>query len=300
MNANCCQEASACAANAACLQGLECARSESTPDAVQTCTDVRYASGSSAYHVLDDCVVGSCSDQCAIGADWSCVGSVTVPVASSATIDGTVTLVELNAQDVPIAGLDVVACESNDSACADPLTPVAVSGADGSALLVVPTDSSSGHRSFGGYLQITDPTLTYGTVLAFQIPPTTQTGATSTIAVGTTQTAEEAAAAVGITYDPTKASVVVTAVDCANRTAPDVTFAVIAGDANPTVYYTLDDIPSRTATATDSRGTGFAGNFAPGPISVSIRSNALQRVVATAQLSARAGGATQARIAPTP
>jgi hypothetical protein len=298
---SCCSLASACAANADCLRGLECARGNSAGDVVETCTDVRYAAGSTAYHAFDDCVAGMCNDECAVGADWSCVGKVVVPVPTTDSIPATITLVEAQSQSVPIPGLDVAACGSDDLACIFPVTPNVTTDANGTAQLTVPTLGQSGRVGFTGYVQITDPKGVYSSELAFAVPPVTQGRTVTKIIVGTVATGQTLASLLGVTLDTTKSVVLVTAVDCANRPAQDLTIDIIDGAGNhPQVFYTYVDIPSQSATETDPTGNGIAINVAPGLVGVTVHSIDLNRVVATGQMIARMGALTLVRVGPTP
>jgi hypothetical protein len=268
---------------------------------VQTCTDVKYAPGSSAYHALDDCVVGDCTEVCAIGADWSCVGHVVVPVATQDTIQGTLKVVQASSQSTPVAGLDVVGCSIDDFDCSDPVTPVVVTDANGDAVLALPTVAQKGRSQFLGYLLITDPTGAYGPALGFSVPSTSQNDASQTIIAYTPAGAQLVLTALGVTYDATKSALVVTAVDCANQPAPGVAFQVENGDASVPVFYTVDGIPSQSATRTDASGTAIAAYFSSGlPATVTARSIALGEVVATAQIFGHPGAVSLVRLAPTP
>jgi hypothetical protein len=268
---------------------------------VQTCTDVKFAAGSAAYHALDDCVVGDCTDVCAVGADWSCVGHVVVPVATQDTVQATLKVVLASSQSTPVAGLDVVGCSIEDYDCSDPVTPVAVTDADGDAVLTLPTVAQKGRSQFLGYLLITDPAGVYGTALGFSVPPTSQNDATQTIIAYTPAGEQLVVTSLGLTYDPTKSALVVTAVDCANQPASGVTFQVETGDASVPVFYTVDGIPSQSATRTDSSGTAIAAYFSPGlPATVTARSITLGEVVATAQIFGHPGAVSLVRLAPTP
>jgi hypothetical protein len=261
---------------------------------------VKYATGSSAYHALDECVVGDCTDACGVGADWSCVGHVVAPVATQDAIQATLKVVQASSQAVPVPGLDVVGCSVASPDCSDPITPVVVTDTNGDAVLTLPTLGQGGRTAFLGYLRITDPAGVYSTELGFSVPPTSQNDPTEAIIIFSLAEVQ-AEGSLLPNYGPTNGVAVVTAVDCANQPAPGVTFEVETGDASVPVFYTVDEIVSQSATRTDSSGTAIVGYFSPElPVTVNVRSIGLGQVVATAQLLGRAGAVSLLRVGPTP
>jgi hypothetical protein len=176
---------------------------------------------------------------------------------------------------------------------------VFTSDADGVASLTLPTGNQSGRTTFNGYLQVTDSDGgAFGQEIVFASPPATQSGSSSTVVVGSLGLAEELASNLGLTIDPTEGEITVTAIDCANRPATNVTFEVEASGQDVRVYYTHNALPSTTATATDVHGTALVANVPTGPVSVTVRSVSLGQIVATAQVFVRASELTLARVAP--
>jgi hypothetical protein len=235
-----------------------------------------------------------------VGADWSCVGHVVVPVPAQDTIQGTLKVVQASSQSAAVPGLDVVACSVANYGCSDPLTPVVVTDTNGDAVLTLPTLGQGGRSAFLGYLLITDPAGVYATELGFSVPPPSQNDATEAVIIFTVAEVQEEGSLLP-NYGPTNGVAVVTAVDCANQPAPGVTFEVETGDASVPVFYTVDEIVSQSATRTDSSGTAIVGYFSPElPVTVIVRSIGLGQVVATAQILGRAGAVSLLRVGPTP
>jgi hypothetical protein len=267
---------------------------------VQTCTDVKHADGGTAFHAFDDCMAGSCGEECALGADWSCLGQVNVAVPAADQITASLTALEATAQAVPIPGLEVVACASTDPTCLTPLTTTQFTDDAGTVSLAIPTTMQSGRQPFNGFVQLTDPSGTYVTELGFQGPSTTQNGAASKIIVFNLGQAQLAAASLGTTYDPSKAAVLMTATDCANRPALGVTFDANVNGASTLVFYTRSQLVSKTATATDSSGTALTGFVSPGTVEIVVRSgDPTPRTIADVPVLTRAGAVTVVRVAPT-
>jgi hypothetical protein len=260
---------------------------------------VKYAAGSAAYHALDDCAVESCGAACAVGADWGCLGHFVEPVASTERVTGTLTVVGAITQTVPIPGVQVVGCGADDGDCVSPLTPVVTTGSNGVATLTLPTVGSTGEMTrFEGYLQITDPSNQLATDLVFVNPETSQPGSVSTVIMAPTTLAQDLGQEVGVTVDVTQGALLLTAVDCANRPAPGVTFQVQAGQVQPRVYYTVNTALSASATETDANGTALVVNVPPGGVTVTASLVALARQTATVPIFVRGGAVSILRTAP--
>jgi hypothetical protein len=298
---SCCAQASACAGSSACVSALECARGLSVPDGIEACTEVRYPTGTTAYHDFATCVEGSCAEPCAIGADWSCVGSVSVPVPTQATIHFSLTVVDAAIQSLTLPGLVVSACPIDDPACATPVASPVTTDANGVATLSLPTMNQEGQTGFVGYFQVVDPSPGgYGTTLGFSSNAITQDGASATIIAATPALAQSFADALNVTFNPNDGNLIVTEADCAYGISPDIQFTVSAAGTNVPVYYTQGGLPSASATKTDVKGTGLAPNIPPGAVTVTATSLALGKVVSVAQIYMRAYTGTVLLLTPTP
>jgi hypothetical protein len=298
--ASCCKQASACAANAACVESLECARAMSVPDGVYTCTNTRYPAGVTDYAAFHDCVQTSCSADCAIGADFSCVGSVSVPVSTSPTLRFTARVVNAAIDTLTVPDIAVVACAADDPQCLAPVAGPVVSDQNCLATLTVPTSTQPGESGFDGFFQATDPAGTYQTALAFGNVPITQDGARADVIVSTTALEAALASSIGLTSDADAGLLVVSAADCATAFSGGMQFRVSGNGQTFPVYYLSGGLPSVTATSTDSQGTAVAPNLPAGAVTVTATSLTLGKNVGSATVYIRAGEGSLVLLSPTP
>jgi hypothetical protein len=267
MATQCCSLEQACAANADCVAALECARGVTTTDGVQTCEDVKYPGGADAVAKLLQCVNGICLDECAVGQDWSCVGHVSWPVPTAATITGNLTVVDATAQSVVLPNLTVSACFTETPGCNPPIAGPVTTDANGVAAITLPMDTQEGRRGFIGYFLVTDttshadPVDAYLPTLVFPGAPITQDGAARRVLATTLRETNTIANSVHLAVDASRPSLVVTATDCAGSPAPGITFAVDDADSETLTVYTSFGIPSLALTETDQTGTAIIGDL---------------------------------------
>ncbi len=289
--AQCCAEATTCGTSADCNAGLECARAGSVPDVIDTCTGARHPAGTAAFQALAQCVKGSCPDECAYGANWSCLGAVKVPSTASSSIQGTLTVVDGSAQNQGVPNVQVVPCYITDEACATPLSAPVTTDASGAATVTVPTSSQEGREGFDGYFQISDPSGTYVTSIGIPGFTLTQTDFTQTVIVVTLSEGQELASALGEKYDATTGSLVSTAFDCALQPAAGSTFAFDNATTQTLVTYPFEGIPSRNTKSTDATGTCVTAFLPPGAGLMTV-TNALNQVTSKTAFFTRAGALT--------
>ncbi len=300
VSASCCPQATACAASPDCLRGLECARGQTTPDAIQVCSHgPPYNGGSAAYDALDACVRGSCTDDCAVGSDWACVGRVSVPVPTTDTITGNLTIVEAAAQSVPVPNLKVRGCETLDTECTNdpPFTPTWTSDANGKVTVELPAKQQSGRFGFNGYIEVADPSGVHSTTLLFANIPLTQSGYTATVIDSTPALAKELADALGLPYDPSQAGLVITAFDCVDRQAPGVSFDILAGTTPVPIYYQFNGLLSVNETMTDASGTAVTQMPSRG-VSITAKEADTGATIGTAEIFGRPGTLSLIALAP--
>ncbi len=291
MAQQCCSQAAACAAIPDCRAGLECARAAATPDVVNTCTGARYPAGTAAYEALQQCELAGCQAECSVGGDWACLGAVASSAPTSNTIEGTLTILDGNAQSDGVKGLQVVACDLTDVDCTSPVTTPALTDAQGTVKVGLPTATTEGREGFAGYFLVTDPSGTYLPELAFPGFTLTQTGFTQSFIVSTLAEVQALASSLGRVYDVTTGSLIVTAVDCDDRPSPGMKFSLAPDTAQTVVVYTFKGFPSLSLTSTDSTGSAIGAYLPPGRGTATARDSAGKVTSVTPYLT-RAGAVT--------
>lgn len=272
----CCMPAATCGTNAECRAGIECARGESVPDAVETCLGSKHPGGTADSSALAQCVKDDCNTECAYGNDWSCLGAVKPPTPTTTTLHGTLTILNGSAQNDGVPGLRVRACYITDESCTSPLTPSMTTDAQGVVDLTLPATQQAGTEGFLGYFEVTDPTGVYLTGIATPGFPITQTNFTQAIIVISVAEAQSLAMAINRVYDPSTGSVVVTASDCAYQPAPGATFKLGNVTSATALVYSKYGIPDTKATSTDSTGVVVGAFLPPGANSITVTNSAGQ------------------------
>jgi len=287
----CCDVASACGASAECRAGIECARAASVPDAIETCQVALHPTGTAASTALTQCVKEDCDEECAFGNDWSCLGAVAPPPATTSTIQGTLVVLNGSAQSDGVPGLQVRACYITDEACSSPETPSMTTDASGSVTLMLPTQSQSGLAGFLGYFEVTDPKGQYLTAIAIPGFPLTQTGFSQSFIVISLADAQTLAQAVHRSYDPTTGSLIVTATDCAYETTPGATYKLDDTGPETLLVYPAYGLPSLTTTKTDATGVAIVAFLPPGAGTVTA-SNDQKQITSKSPFFTRANAVT--------
>jgi hypothetical protein len=287
----CCMEASACGTNTDCRAGLECARGQSAPDAVNTCLGVQHPGGTADSSALAGCVKDDCNTECAYGNDWSCLGAVKPPSTTTATLQGTITVLNGSAQSDGVPGLKVRGCYITDESCTSPVTPSMTTDKNGNVSLTLPATSQAGTEGFLGYFEVTDPAGQYLTGIATPGFPITQNAFTQAVIVISVAEAQSLATAVQRTYDPTTGSLVVTASDCAYQPTPGASFKL--GNVTPQtiLVYSRYGIPDLNVMDTDSTGVVVGAFLPPGSNSVTVK-NSMGQVTSITSFFTRANAVT--------
>jgi len=287
----CCDAATTCGSSPECRAGLECARAASVPDAVNTCLGARHPTGTADATALAACVKDGCTQECAYGADWSCLGAVKAPAATTRTIQGTLTVLNGSAQSDGVQGLNVRACYITDEQCGSPVTPTMTTDAHGNVTLSLPATAQGGLEGFLGYFEVTDPKGQYLTGIAIPGFTVTQNGFTQAFIVTTLSEAQSLATAIGRAYDRTTGSLIATASDCAYQSTPGVTFKVDNAGPKTILVYPAYGLPSLTTKHTDSTGVVVGAFLPPGAGTVTV-TNAMGQVTSKTPYFTRAGAVT--------
>jgi hypothetical protein len=263
--ASCCSQGTACGASVDCWNVVECIRAHTTYDQQRACRTVRFPGGMQPLQDYETCIKGSCSDTCAWGDDWSCVGHVAKPITSkpalqisAAALDG-VTFKALG-------GMNWQLCAGYDPSCSTPLSSgtTANNGVFSAAAPVI-----SG--SFDGYLSLDDPSATYLPSLTHADPGITDDSTTLVTYMIQQSTASQFALLLGMSQlDPTRGMALVVAYDCAGRASPGVTFSLSTSDPAAKVYYFKSKLPSTVTKETDATGLAVVVNAPVGPLTIAM------------------------------
>jgi hypothetical protein len=279
-----CTASQACGASLECTQILDCQTACTTPDCEQACS-IGEDAGAALVRNLSSAFASSCITECQYGEHWGCLGNVSFPLAPSPTIALTVgvTITPTNAQ---AQGVSVKACTAIDPDCASPVA-TETTDASGLATLVIP----AGGEGFAGHIEVSGDGLT--PELYFFDYYLTEPTSSLTIDMFTSASFASYVGIANVTLDPTRGTILVAAFDCALETSANVVFSATGTDAQSQLLYVSGDLPSNTATTTDTTGTALLVNVPPGPVTVTAKSlTAAGQVSSTTRVAARAGCAT--------
>jgi hypothetical protein len=139
-----------CASNVDCMSYSLCVNSCSTLDCRQSC-DRAYP----GFELGLSEATRECSDECASGRNWSCIGNVSWKSPKSADVTLTVDI-KYNISGQPADGIQVAVCGVSDDLCRTPRASGASDEAGHVAQLMF-TNSNSlvPHAGFEGYLSLT-------------------------------------------------------------------------------------------------------------------------------------------------
>jgi hypothetical protein len=256
--ASCCTEASACGAIADCWSLVECVNANTTIDRQRSCRYVQYPNGTKPFEDFETCLRSACSDACAFGSDWSCVGHVLEPATTAVSVS----IISAAVDAESFAGLHAIhwrLCGAYDPDCATPYdqgtTP------DGQ---ITSSKGITLSGSFGGYLELDDPSGGYLPSITHADPGITADSTPLLSFMVSRGAAATFAGLLGVTLDTSRGIALVFAYDCAGRPATGVTFTSPTLDASARVFYFDGKLPSKTATQTDATGLAVIVNAAVG------------------------------------
>jgi len=289
-----CKAATTCATSSTCQAALRCQFSAPTIDVWQTCPVLAEDAGAAPIFAAQSApIVGSCSDQCSWGTDWSCVGNVHWPGATLGPLEID-ELVYSNLDQAPIGGAIVKLCNTLDFACGTSITQQTTDDAGNARLL-----RGTIQTQVGLYLDVSSAAIT--PVLEFVAFPINQSRLASsspTVPPGYLTQLD----AFGATVDLTLGAIAVAAVDCRLAPAPRVQFSLVEAPPSTQVFYFSGSTVSTTATVTDrSGGALFVNVPVDSWLTLLAKPQALDGGVSgTTQIFARDGGESQVYFPPTP
>jgi hypothetical protein len=291
VDAQCCTQATTCAADAACLALRTCDAACANSTCTAACATAHTA-GQTDSSAFATCRQTSCNAPCQ---SFACIGSVSWPTPVSPTYTFKLSLSDFQTGSA-VTGATVKVCATTDAACASPSAMYTVDST-GSAMVTAP----SAPGGLAGYIEISgtgiEPTLDF---FAFPDPAAVFGSATGINAyILSTSTFAQLTGAAGITPDPTRGTLAFIADDCAGNSAAGVSVTASTSDASSTTTYVVGGIPSTTATATDPSGVGAIVNVPAGAATMSGKTSAGTKTGSQAILF-RAGAVTSTNVVPTP
>jgi len=250
MEASCCTQATACAADADCMKLMSC-RAACGGDYACRVQCLQQTPSNAAATAIWNCENGGYPD-CV---DLSCVGT-TPPAPPTTSQHMRWRFLNFASQSTPITGAQVKVRNQDDLSCTSPLSTGTTDG-DG----WIDLDLPPGPGGTDAYLEVTGaavaPTLifirSFDPELAPSIGVTMLDSGTLGALIG----------GLGAPSDPTRGTIAVNISSCGGGPVPGMKFASSNADSQTVQDYAVASLPSQTATMSDGKGT--AGHFANHP-----------------------------------
>lgn len=289
MATSCCAEATTCGSDNNCSALRTCLNACTSYACTATCYG-KYAQGRTQSDAVETCRSAKCNPACN---NLSCAGSVVWPDPPQATYSMKLYAVDY-ATRKNVSNVQVKVCPSGDVACANP-TAMGTTDATGAVTLDVPV----GKSGINGYLELSSSS----SVTSLHFVSHTNNvyywngGVLSAYIVSKTLFAQ-LAGAVGATVDPARGHLGFLTEDCGGRLVAGVSVNASTADAQSIQVYSLNGVPSKSATQTDSSSFGYIINVPTGPAVLTSRSGATQ--LGSQNVLFRAGALTTVNTVPTP
>ena len=199
----------------------------------------------------------------AAGADWSCLNTTVPPVGTGSVVvtfffnDVSGSATSGSFVGTPIPGASVRSCGTLDLTCKNPISS-AIGDDGGLAPITVPA-------GFDGYYEV-DAGANYTPTILSRVPQRASEQALQ--GMGSSQLYSLGAGLAGIQQDPNLSLAIVTASDCNSNPAPGVQFTVGAPGPNEQVAYLENNLPSKSATATEVTGSALVFNVPSGTLTL--------------------------------
>jgi hypothetical protein len=224
-------------------------------------------------------------------ANWSCLDAP-IPGVPSGNVELELFLndssnIVQGSSGTPVAGAQVQACALLDTDC---MTPVSDTTSDdaGTALLSIPP-------VFIGYYQVTAPDFT-SAILARPKPYSNEYQAQG---LTTSSLLSAGASLVGVTQASNLSIAIVTVLDCTSTPSAGIVVSVADPGANERAFYLESNVPTVSATQTDSvSGAALVFNVPPGNLTVTASFAATSQAIQTVSTIARDGWITYVEIRP--
>ena len=244
-----CAPVGACIANRDCLGIAECVDTNTTPDRIAACaSDAGLPLWNPATQAL-----ATCTDECGIHENWTCVGHVVWSKAESVPIKVRVHVID-GTSFAGIGGVTVKLCEVTDTSCVNP-SDTETSDTDGYVTMTV--KQLLGPFGPTGYFDVSGASVYPELVFwSFPLSVASQTGTVPTISVNAFNAFETL---FNVPSDDTRGHVFAAAYDCRANPASNVRFKIDSQDPEIKTLYVQGASFSAMATSTDR--SGLAGFF---------------------------------------
>ncbi len=294
-----CAAEQACASLADCDALVRCRLACNTLDCSGACVNAHDA-GADGLASLLPIFRGDCSDLCAFGKNWSCVGKVSWPARKADTTTFTVDVQDFVNTQKFLSGVDLLACNGNDVDCTDFLAKGQTNDA-GRAVFEVPNQAQVSGLGLNGYLQLTlpgyVPDLSYW---GFPLSEATFTESYNAflsdgLRLVTPADLQALATSLNMTLDPQLGIVAILVADCGIHVAPGVTVTTNVAGLSP-IYN-----QNSSLMATDTTGFLAFLNVPPGTVDFTAFPVALGgKASSHVSVIVRAGSITTVAMEPTP
>jgi hypothetical protein len=289
MRTQCCAPMLDCHADEACGDLVTCHNDCRHPTCWLACQSELPAGGEPSESFFQ-CIAGSCSAECKIGREFSCVDNFQYPSPEGSTVIFTG---EYNAGGNPVAGLTVRACPRADADCSDVIAE-AVTGSDGRVELTLP----AGGDGFIGYFEVTGNAVLVPLMQSQSRPMfIDEFRGFNMTALADAMTLY---ALIGKTFDNSLGTIFAFPTDCNDYWARDVTLELTGPDTEGSLrFYLSNGIPDINATKTTDFGGGFL-DVKPGLYTVSAIDPESGVLLDEVDMLVRAGFITSTTMSPSP
>lgn len=223
---------------------------------------------------------------CSVPTRWSCLDEPSEPQTSTGSFNVTF-LVRDTVSQLPQVGISARVCRRLDVNCAESVTDMQSTDANGYVSLTVPAE-------FEGYVRFEGETI--ASALYFFDPPVRSDLPNLRVSLSSPETAAGLTKLTGAEPDPALGLVLVTVYDCMGDPAEGVTINADKTGASAKSFYIRNGLPSATATATDDTGYGGIVNAATGTATFS--SSYDQGMIGSVTVLVQPGAMTIAHIVP--
>jgi hypothetical protein len=288
-----CQTVNDCLTNPACAAATVCTASSVTGDVNEACKAELFDGGTTTWNAMVvQLLNGKCGTQCDLYQNWSCIGHVSWPRATTSSIMLTFHASDLSSTPVP--GLATKLCAVSDPACAAPLSTQTTDDA-GVATVVAPIPNGPGYVGPTGYLTLeSDAGAVIPELYFWSFPvsePMVQFGDPTVV---TPDQADALAASFKVTLDTSLGDILAVALDCNFSHANGVQFALSAPDGGsmPPPFYVGG------VDATNKQEPAVFFNVPPGWVTLTATPKGLGRPSSVVSLLVRPGTLTEVNAPP--
>ena len=219
---------------------------------------------------------------------WSCVGDEPPEAAGPGPF--AVTMLLRNVIDsTPLAGVEVRLCRKLDITCEQSVVPEVMSDENGLVTFSV-------QSGFEGYAYLVRSDLTPG--LYFFSGPVSRDLPEIQVSMGSPQVNALLALQVGASQAPERGLMLLDSRDCTGAPASEISFTPTEINAEAVRFYAEQNLPSGSATHTDSSGYGGFLNVSPGTITIVATLANTGRTVGEVTVLVREGSMTYGSIQP--